>query len=313
MDTSVNTRRIRYLYETAVAGSLRAAADKMDMNPSVVSRQIAKLEEELQVVVLERHGRKVMLTEAGHMLVEHYRQQSAAQDDLAAKLHELRGLGRGHIDLVVGEGFLSDLMGKPLQDFWRQYPGLSISIQLAGTNEVIRRIAQDEAHIGLVYNPPTAPGVRSRAGVRQPMCAITPLGHPLARLKRPLQFKQLAEYPVALMQAAFGARQLVQLAEHMERARLAPKMVTDSISAITHFVRGGLGVSLLPAFAVSEEIAARELLAIPIDQAVLAGAEAHIVTRLGRQLPRASNQLLLHLPAAMQAFDAGKRVPRRVR
>ena len=117
-----------------------------------------------------------------------------------------------------------------------------------------------------------------------------------------------------VMGASFrNTSQIIELAERMERIRLAPKLTTDSISVIKHFVRSDLGVSLLPAFAVSQEVEAGQLVALPIDHAVLAGAEAHIVTRLGRQLPIASNQLLLQLISAMQAFRDAKPRPTKER
>lgn len=302
MQEKLEFRRVRYLYEAVVRGSVRAAADTLDMNPSVVSRQIAKLEEELAIPLIERHGRGVKATEAGQMLVEYFRQESAYQEDVLTKVQELRGMARGHIDLVLGEGFVSDLMAEPMKEFWRRHPGLTVTMHLAGTNEVMRLVAEDAAHIGLVYNPPVASGIRSRAAIRQPMCVITRPGHPLTELKRQPLLRQISAYPVALMHGSYGTRQVIELAEQMERVRLVPKLTTDSISVIKHFVRSDLGVSLLPAFTVAQEIDDGELVAIPVDQAVLGAAEAHIVTRLGRQLSIASNQLLLQLIATMRAF-----------
>ncbi|MFE8644913.1 LysR family transcriptional regulator [Sphingomonas sp. NCPPB 2930] len=309
MNESLDMRRVRYLYEAVTEGSVRAAADALDMNPSVVSRQIAKLEQELAVPLMERHGRGVRPTEAGQVLVDYFRQQTSYQDDAIAKVQELRGLERGHIDLVLGEGFVGDLMAEPMQHFWKRHPGLTVTMHLAGTNEVMRMVAEDAAHIGLVYNPPVGPGIRSRAAIRQPMCVIAPPGHPLTLLDRQPLLRQIAAYPVALMHGSFGTRQIVELAERVDRIRLAPKLTTDSISAIKHFVRSDLGVSLLPAFAVSQEVEAGQLVALPIDHGVLAGAEAHIVTRLGRQLSIASNQLLLQLISTMQAFRDAKPRP----
>ena len=302
MSAALDFRRVRYLYEAVSRGSVRAAADAMDMNPSVVSRQIGKLEQEFAVALLERHGRGVKPTEAGQLLVDYFRQQASCQDDLVTKVQELRGLARGHIDMVLGEGFVSDLMAEPMKDFWRRYPGLTVTMHLAGTNEVMRMVAEDAAHIGLVYNPPVTPGIRSRAAIRQPMCVITPPGHPLTLLGRRPMLREVGGYAVALMHGSFGTRQIIGFAEQVERIRLVPKLTTDSISVIKHFVRSGLGLSLLPAFSVTQEIDAGELVATPVDHAILGDAEAHIVTRLGRQLSSASNELLLQLIATMRAF-----------
>lgn len=311
MSSPIDDRRVRYLYEAILAGSVRAAADKLDMNPSVISRQIAQLEVELAVTLMERHGRGVKATDAGNMVVEYCRQHLSHQDDVVAKLQEIRGLTRGNINLVLGEGFVSDMMGAPLQEFWKRYPDLTITMNLAGTNDVLRMVAEDEAHIGLVYNPPVTPGIRSRAVIRQPMCAITVPGHPLTRLRRQPFLNQLCSYPVALMHGSYGTRQVIQFAEQMEKLRLKPKLMTNSISVIKNFVRAELGVSLLPAFAIIQEIEAGQLAALPIDQPILAAAEAHIVTRLGRQLSPASNHLLVQLVATMKAFrNMPKRNPK---
>lgn len=300
---AIDDRRVRYLYEACQSGSVRAAADKLDMNPSVVSRQISKLELELGVLLLERLGRGVRPTEAGQMVCDYFRQQRAHQDDLFVKLQEIRGLARGHIDLVLGEGFVSDLMGEPLQSFWQRHPELTVSLRVAGTNEILRQVAEDEAHIGLVYYPPATSGIRSRAAIRQPMCAITTPDHPLATMQRQPMLKHITAYPVALMHGAYGTRQIVALAEQMDNLRLSPKLTTDSFSVAKQFCSAGLGVGLMPAFAVSQELATGALVATPIDNIVLARAEAHIVTRLGRSLSAAANQLLLHLTSRMQAFQ----------
>lgn len=303
MNVPIDDRRVRYLYEALASGSVRAAADKLDMNPSVVSRQIAQLEGEMAVPLMERLGRGVRATDAGEVLVDYYRQHRAHQDDVVTKIREMRGLERGHITLVLGEGFVSDLMGKPIQDFWKNYPGLTITMNLAGTNDVIRQVTEDIAHIGLVYNPSPSTAIRSRAAVCQPLCAIVQPKHPLASMTTQSRLVDIAQYPLALMHSSYGTRQLIALAEQMDQVRLVPKLVTDSISTVKHFVRAGLGISLLPAFSVAQEIAAGDLVAVTIDQQILASAQAHIITRLGRQMPIAANQLLLQLISSMRAFN----------
>ncbi|MFD1625989.1 LysR family transcriptional regulator [Azospirillum griseum] len=302
----LDDRRVRYLYEAVLAGSVRAAADKLDMNPSVVSRQIAQLESELSITLLERHGRGVKVTDAGQILVDYYRQHRSNQDDVLAKFQAIRGLSHGHVDLVLGEGFVSDLMARPLEEFWRNHPGLTVTLNLAGTNDVLRQVVEDIAHIGLVYNPPVTPRIRSRAVVRQPMCVIVAPQHPITKAGQSPTLRQLASYDVAVMHGSYGTRQIIELAEQVDKVRLNPKLTTNSISVIKHFVRADLGVSLLPAFAVSQEIATGELAAIPIEHQMLSKAEAHIVTRLGRQLSPAANQLLLQLIATMEAFRKPK-------
>ena len=157
MNAPLDHHRLHYLYEAVRLGSVRAAAEALDINPSVVSRQIALLEKELGITLIERLSRGIRATEAGQLLVDRYRQWSADQTDTIAKLRELQGLQRGHVDIVLGEGFVSDLMSGPLGKFWERHPQLTMSFDLAGTNEVVRAVAEDRYHIGLVFNAAETP------------------------------------------------------------------------------------------------------------------------------------------------------------
>ncbi|VVE00917.1 LysR family transcriptional regulator [Pandoraea morbifera] len=307
MTPAINESRLAYLYEAVQCGTVRAAADRLDIAPSAVSRQIALLEAELSLPLIERHKRGVHLTQAGRLLMEYYREQRAHQEDLLAKLQEVRGLRRGHIRLAVGEGFVSDLMGPPLQYFCRRYPDITLTLDLAGTNEVMRLVAEDDADIGLVYHPPAEPKIVSRAQLRQPVHAIVAPDSPLvarAAQAGALRLDELYDVPLALMHGAYGTRQMMELAEQSEKRRLSPAVTTNSISVLKHFVRAGLGATFLPAFAVSQEIDAGILCALPIDHPILNRAEAHLVTRAGRRLSGAANRLLTHLASKMEAFGA---------
>ena len=307
MTPAITESRLPYLFEAVQCGTVRAAADRLDIAPSAVSRQIALLEAELALPLIERHKRGVHLTQAGRLLMEYYREQRAHQEDLLAKLQEVRGLRRGHIRLAVGEGFVSDLMGAPLQYFCKRYPDITLTLDLAGTNEVMRLVAEDDADIGLVYNPPAEPKIVSRAQMRQPVHAIVaPDSSLMDRLDKTgsLQLDTLYNVPLALMHGAYGTRQLMALAEQSEKHRLTPTVTTNSISVLKHFVRAGLGATFLPTFAVSQEIEAGVLCALPVDHPILKGAEAHLVTRAGRRLSGAANRLLTHLASKMEAFGA---------
>jgi len=307
MTPAINESRLSYLFEAVQCGTVRAAADRLDIAPSAVSRQIALLEAELALPLIERHKRGVHLTQAGRLLMEYYREQRAHQEDLLAKLQEVRGLRRGHIRLAVGEGFVSDLMGAPLQFFCKRYPDITLTLDLAGTNEVMRLVAEDDADIGLVYNPPAEPKIVSRAQLAQPVHAIVAPGSPLIKKADELgtlTLDALYDVPLALMHGSYGTRQLMELAEQSEKHRLIPTVTTNSISVLKHFVRAGLGATFLPTFAVSQEIDAGVLRALPIDHPILSSAEAHLITRAGRRLSGAANRLLTHLASKMEAFGA---------
>lgn len=249
----------------------------------------------------ERHARGVTPTEAGRCVIEYFREQLAHRDDLISRLQELRGLKTGQVSLVLGEGFVSDLLAGPMQQFCRQFPGIRVNLDVGSTNDVIRKISNDEGEIGLVYNPPAEPKLVSRASKRQPMMAIVGPDFP-RRSHKVLTVQQLATYPLAATHPSYGTRQMMEAVEYAERVRLGPIVTTNSFAILKEFVKSGLGISVMPAFAVAAELQARELFAIEIAHPILENAEAHMVTRVGRKLSVAANKMLQMMTGQMRAF-----------
>jgi DNA-binding transcriptional LysR family regulator len=302
MADNLTESRIVYFFEAVRCGTIRAAADWLDVAPSAVSRQIGLLETELDVALIERHARGVKPTEAGQYLIEYFREQLAHKDDLISRLQELRGLRTGNVNVILGEGFVSDILAGPIQHFRKQYPGITLNLDLGSTNDVMRRVSEDEGEIGLVYNPPGDPKIVSRAIKRQPMMAIVKPNFLRASKAKSMSVQELTTYPIAATHPTYGTRQMLQAVEFAEKIRLEPVVTTNSIGLLKQFAMSGLGLVVLPAFAVTMEVEAGTLLAIEIDHPILMKAEAHLVTRVGRKLSVASNKMLQLMSSQMRAF-----------
>lgn len=294
--------RARYLYEAVSCGSVRSAADKLGIVPSAVSRQIALLEAELGCALLERHRSGVVPTAAGALLLDYYRQHQSHQHDMLAKLDALRGLHTGSVSMVSGEGFAQELIEGPMRQFRAAYPGVSITLEVYGTNEIMRRVREDQAEMGLVYYAPTDPLITARATANQPMHAIVAANHPLAHCAQ-TSLQQLTEWPIALLQGVYGIRQLVEYAEQSDQIRLNPALSSNLISVLLHFIASGQGVTLLPPCAVSTALAQGTVRAVPVNNPAFAHAPMQLITRTGRQLSPAAQQFLNFCRKGMQAFQ----------
>ncbi|MDR2327532.1 MAG: LysR family transcriptional regulator [Acidovorax sp.] len=300
MQAFQNTRT-RYLFEAVTCGSVRAAAEKLAIVPSAVSRQISLLEEELGLALLERHRTGVVPTEAGQLILDYHRQHTAHQHDMLAKVDALRGLHSGSVSVVSGEGFAQELMEGPIRQFRLQHPGVSVSLEIYGTTEIMRRVREDAAEIGLVYYPPADSHITARGAARQPMHAIVHPRHPLANASQ-TTLQALTQWPIALLQGVYGIRQLVEYAEQADKIRLSPALTSNLISVLTRFVTTGQGVSLLPPCAITAELAQGSVRAIPVDNAAFQDAEMQLITRTGRYLSPAANRFLQYCMQGLQAF-----------
>jgi DNA-binding transcriptional LysR family regulator len=302
MANPLNLSRIAYFYEAARLGSIRAAADLLNVAPSAVTRQVQLLEAELGTALLERQGRGVAVTDAGLQVLEFHREQEAHVADLQARLQSLREMRSGRVGVVLGEGFIADILAGPLGRFCREHPGIKLSLDSAGTNELIRKVLEDEAEIGLVYNPPSHPKLVSRCIRKQPMKVIFGADSPLREAQGPLKARELLGYPLAVTYPTHGVRQLLDVLAFAEKVHFDPVMTTNSIATLKQFAKSGLGIAFLPAFAITSELESGEIFCRDVDHPLFLDAEAHLITRAGRRLSMAATKMLQVLTSQMQAF-----------
>ncbi len=296
----VQDRRILYFFEAVRLGSVRAAADSLNVAPSAVSRHITQLEQELTTPLMERHRRGVKPTEAGEKVLDYYRHRLAQQEVLWDSLRSLQGLHSGSVTLSVGEGFV-DALSPILTKFSNLYPKIELNVNVCGSNELIRQVVEDESHIGLVFNPAADPKLRVHVRKIQPLQIIVAPDHPLVSSKNPVSVKGLDRFRLALPGASFGIRQILSLAENKIGRTLIPTLTCNNIAMLKRIAVEG-GVTLLPSFVVENEVKAGQLLALPLEQDVFNTPEAQLITRLGRQLSVGASRLVAMLVQEMAAF-----------
>lgn len=283
---------LRYFHESAKLGSMRAAADKLGIAVSSISRQIAQLEADLGVALIEHGRRTIKLTEAGELLLDYYGEQTAQREVLDQRLADLKGLRSGRIDLAIGEGFISQALSSVLSRFLASYPGVLMQVRVVqSSNDVARLVIEDEAHIGLAFDAGSDPRVRARVSIAQPLRAIVRPSHPLATRSR-ITLADLSDLPVCLPEASLRTRQLIKLAEERERVSLKPGMIANSVSLLRDMALSTEYVPLLPVLCVATEVMSGELVAIPVDNPILEGTRVNLLSRLGRQLAPAPARLL---------------------
>lgn len=295
--------RLRYLYEAVRGGTMRAASEKLNVAPSSISRQIAQLEEELGIPLIERSRRTLKLTEAGEIAINYYRQLTAHQEAFVSQLRDLRGLKGGTVHLAVGEGFIGDLLLDVLRGFMDRHPSIQLTMHTCGTNEVVALLLEDEAHIGMVFQAAPEAKIRVRASSDQPLKVILRPDHPLSE-HRSLRIADLAGERLGVPDRSFRIRQILSGAESEDHVFLTPTLTSNSLLMLKEFARSGSGITILPSIAAHTEILAGTLAAVSIDHPLLMHTSASVITRLGRQLPVAAVKLLQEIEATMPFLPA---------
>ncbi|WNL38658.1 LysR family transcriptional regulator [Halomonas sp. PAMB 3232] len=300
----LNQRALIYLNEVIRRGSLRRAAAHLDVDPSALSRQIKMLEESLGSKLCERVGSGMRATQAGLLLAQHFNTQRAQEEAVLSRLNALQGLTRGNVRIAVGEGFIADLIARPLGDFMTTFAGINVDIRMAGVNEAMSLLKDYEVDLALLYAPPVDPALYCHVETRQPLDLIVPPNHPLGELERPITLDDLRRWPLGLMDNPFGMRQMVNMVEHHERIHLEARLYTNSVAVLKNFVRSGIGVTFMPELTVEDEIRRGEIVPLPMQYALMNDARAQIVSLKGHELSVAANTCLHHLHHGMRFFSA---------
>src|SRR3990172_1039696 len=132
--------RLRYLAEALRGGTMRAASENLNVAPSSISRQIAQLEDELGMQLIERNRSPLKLTEAGELALSYYREFTSHQEAFISHVRDLKGLRGGTVSLAVGEALIGEPMLDVLKGFMTQYPEIRIDMRTAGTAEVVAMV-----------------------------------------------------------------------------------------------------------------------------------------------------------------------------
>lgn len=242
----MNLRFVEAFYWVASLKSISRAAEKLHLTQSAMSSRIAKLEEELGVLLLDRSDKQFKLTRAGDRFLVHAKRMlelhREAKEEMATGV-----VNAVSIRIGANESVLHSWLIPWLEVLRKQQPGLELELTVETTpilNEQIQRGSLDATFAVL---PSTADGVRSYAFTPMEMAFF---GQPERHDKAHYRLDELAELELLTFQK--GSQPNVTLTELFKQNRLQPKKVhsISSISAMVQLVQAGFGVALLPSVVV---------------------------------------------------------------
>jgi DNA-binding transcriptional LysR family regulator len=250
----LDLRRLRVLREVGRHRSLTAAADALAYSPSAVSQQIAALEREVGVGLVDRNARGASLTDAGRALVRHTDEilgrLAAAREELQA----IVGVEAGRLRLAAFSTAGAVLVPRAVVAFRNRHPGIEATLVELDPEEAVSELRAREIDLALVYEFPVVPGPPLEGLdhvhlLDDRLNIALPEGHRLAAHRR-VRLADLADEP--WVQGVHRGPTVAVLPAACRAAGFEPRIVfrSDDHMAVQGFVAAGLGVAVVPQLTV---------------------------------------------------------------
>jgi len=252
----LDVRRLRVLREVAARGSFSAAAESLAYTQSAVSQQIAALEREAGMQLVERSARGVHLTDAGRVLVSHAEDILRRLADAEAELEAMAGLRGGRLRLVAFPSAGASIMPEAVARFRERHPAVDITLAPAEPDDAVDALRAGEADIGLMiettWAAPGEDGLLRTHLLDDPMYIVLPVGHPQAGRAR-VRVADLADDPWILGSGDASCPDSQILIRACNGAGFEPRIAfqSDDYNAIQGFIATGMGISMIPDLALT--------------------------------------------------------------
>jgi len=253
-DGSMELRQIQYLLTVAEAGSFTRASLELGVAQPALSRQVKKLEEELGVALLYRHGRGVSATPAGESLLQSARsilaQLDAAVLSISALKEDLAGTAAIGMPPTVGR-----VLSIPLAHHFREnFPKVGLRIVEAYSGTVLELLRTGRIDAALIYDSVGIRPLQAEPLVQEDLILI---GRPSDRppLKgKAVAFESLGKIKLVLPSPTHALRMRIEEICRREKVALTPELEVDGLHSMLESARDGLGYTIIQASAVQNEL-----------------------------------------------------------
>ena len=293
---------LRYFVEVARTGSLSAASENLHVAVSALSRQIAKLEQEVGTPLFERLPRGMVLTESGELLAQHARRALMDADAVLADISAAHALGGGIVRIGCTEGFTRYFLPSVLAAFHVEQPLTRFALRSGTPAQVEHWVEIGDVDLGLGFSTATSTAVTVEFTQSAPVCALFPPTHPLAGKDR-LTLDDLLAHPVAVLERGTTVRQLLDWCCSVRGHHLEPLLTGNNSSAMHHFAALTGVITLGSRLALRGMRDDASLLAKDIDEPLLQQRQIQLTTMKDRRLPAIVERFLVKLKEALSATD----------
>lgn len=257
----MNIRAIQYLVTLADVRHFSKAAELCYVSQPTLSTQIRKLEEELEVQLVERSPRQVMLTPIGEEIVERGRSILGEVEAMRAIARRSRDPHSGTLRLGIFPTLAPYLLPHVIPEVRRHFPGLTLRLFEEKTEVILDMLERGTLDAGLLATPVPDDRLVCRELFEEAFVVAMPEQHPLAS-KTHIELKDLEQQELLLLEDGHCLRDQALEVCQMSGAHENLDFHATSMETLRQMVAANTGITLMPTLAIKPPVAPTENLAV---------------------------------------------------
>jgi DNA-binding transcriptional LysR family regulator len=241
---------LKYFLMVADIGSIRGAAEQLNVSGSAISRQIQKLEHQFGAAFFDRNQKGMVLTDEGQEFEIHARRAVRELDLANAKIDNIRGLVSGKVSFTTIEGVMNSWIFPTIANFKKTYPGISFDCRILSTEAIIDAVIEDKTDFGIAIGVETRPEIEILSVIGTRFVAAMSPHHPLAD-RASVGLRDIQPYELLMLDRSF------MTSKHFYRSGIERGLSFNTtfelnqIEALVSFVVMTNRLTILPDYAVS--------------------------------------------------------------
>lgn len=260
----LNLHLLRMFATVVRTGNFSRAADLLNISQPAISKGVRDFELQVGCRLLDRLPKGVVPTEAGRALARHAEALFAAERAAEDELFALRSLDNGSLRIGASTTIATYMIPRYLGAFHRAYPGIDLYLTSANTRDIAALMLAQDIDIGLVEGPVEERGLTAEPWRTDMMRLIVAADHPFADAPDAIEPKGIERETLIVREPGSGTREVVARALAAHGIEPGRTLEVGSTAAIKQAVVAGLGISIVSAAAITDQLRLGQLKTVPI-------------------------------------------------
>lgn len=238
---------LNYIDVVARKGSIRKAADSLNITSTALNRRILALEDELGAPLFERLPNGVRLNVAGELLIQHIRKSISDLSRVKSQIADLSGVRAGHVTIASGAEIVGRFLPSRIAAYRDSFPHVSFEILRRAPEAAMRALTDFDADFALIFGPVPPSDFHIVLSVDLRVMVAMNAQHPLAE-QSDVSLMDCANYPVILPADGSGLHDVLLACQRQKGIRFRQAIMSESFEFMAHYLECEQSLSFMLSF-----------------------------------------------------------------